>query len=79
MGEKKLAFIPAARCTPEFRAIVELAAKRERRALGDLQRIVLTEWLVAHHPDMVSVDEDGVTDFGALLCDTRIHRMGDGE
>jgi hypothetical protein len=55
----------------EFRALVEKAARRERRALGDLQRIVWTEWLVAHHPDMLEVNADEVTDFGALPCDTR--------
>lgn len=69
--DKKLALLPAARCTQEFRDLVEAAAKRERRALGDLQRIVWTEWLVAHHPDMVDVPADEVTDFGALPCDTR--------
>jgi hypothetical protein len=68
---KKLAFLPAVRCTQEFRDLVQSAANREKRALGDLQRIVWTEWLVAHHPDMVEVDADAVTDFGALPCDTR--------
>lgn len=68
---KKLAMLPAIRCTEDYATQVARCAAAEDRSASAFMRRAITHYMLQFHPGIVHVEEDGVTDFGALHCDAR--------
>ncbi len=68
---KKLAMLPAIRCTDEYATSVARCAAAEDRSASAFMRRAITHYMLQFHPGMVDLAEDRVTDFGALHGDAR--------
>lgn len=63
--------LPAIRCTEEYATQVARCAAAEDRNASAFMRRAITQYMLQFHPGIVNLEDEGVTDFGALQRDAR--------